>query len=202
MCTAASKQLLGPIDKVSSGAVTVLSDTNGVKKIYIDASAGGTSGEATRPRIYVELAGGTKVSVTDVSATTSTDWDLALKRPIIFTNDGDGGPGMGGAVLVQKAFDAVTSADAAKLSTELFFDADCNPKTDQTGSVQTTMTSWYAYDQNTHGLSPAAGTWIVRGGTGTLYKLKFDTYYGTPQGAMGDPMTSIGGTFIIEVSAL
>jgi hypothetical protein len=201
-CTAASAQLLGPIKSVSSGVVTVLSDSGGVKKIYIDASAGGTSAEATKPRVYVDLAAGTKVSVTDVTAGASTAWDLSFKRPVIFTNDGDGGPGMGGATLIQKTFASVTASDAAsaKLDTELFFDGDCNPKTDQTGSVLTTLSTWYSYDQATHALAPATGTWLIRGGTGTIFKMEILSYYATATG--GTDPNGAGGTFLINVAAL
>src|SRR5690242_10283047 len=39
-CPAEREAAIGPVDKVSDGEVTVLSDTGGVKTLYIDASAG------------------------------------------------------------------------------------------------------------------------------------------------------------------
>lgn len=194
-CSTARAQLLGSIDSVSTGTVTSL----GSNRFYVDASAGGTSGAATSPYLYLSLATGTKASVTDVTSQTSTAWDLAIKRPLLFTNDGDGGPGMGGAVLVDKAFADVTKTDAVGLQTEVLFDADCNPMTDPTGAAATTFATWYDYDGATHLLSPHPGTWIVRGGDGKLYKLAIETYYAMPDGSGGG---TAGGKFTIDVAAL
>lgn len=201
VCSAAAEQLLKPIDSVSTGEVTVLSEENGVKTVFVDAAAGGTAGQATNPRLYVNLESLARVDVTDKTATSSTAWDLAIKRPIFFTNDGHGGSGQGGAVrLVDKEFDAVTTADAtsATFATETFFDADCNPQTDATGAVKTTFDGWYDYNTADNTLSPAAGTWLVKGGTGKIYKLAIVTYYATPDGGVG----MSGGRYVLKVGAL
>jgi hypothetical protein len=202
MCTAAVEQLLGPIDKVSTGTVSVLSDSGGVKTLYIDASAGGISTMDTHPRIYVSLASGTSVAVTDKTARTSKDWDLALKRPVLFTNDGDGGPGAGGSLSIAKAFEQVTAADAAgqTLNTEAFVDDTCNAMTDPTGAVLTTMSDWYDYDPASNMVTPKPSTtWIIRGANGTaLYKLAIDDYYATSTGMTG----STGGHYKVRVATL
>ncbi|AKV02804.1 hypothetical protein AKJ09_09467 [Labilithrix luteola] len=201
VCTAAAEQLLKPVDSVSTGAVTVLSDETGVKTIFVDAAAGGTAGQATNPRLYLNLDSLARVDVTDKTASTSTAWDLAIKRPILFTNGGHGGSGQGGAVrLVDKEFDAVTAADAssATFAKEIFFDADCNPQTDQTGAVKTTFDGWYDYNTADNTLTPAAGTWLVKGGAGKLYKIAIVTYYATPDGGVG----MSGGRYVIKVGAL
>jgi hypothetical protein len=199
-CTSARATLLGSIDSVSSGEVSILGDASGVKKLFVDGSAGGPTNAATSPWIFVNLGTGKKVEVTDPSSLESTDWDLAIKRPIIYTNGGDGGPGKGGAVLVSKGFDDVARSDTtgATFATESFFDAECNANTDPTGAALTSFSSWYDYDENTHLLSPHEGTWLVRGGTGDLYKLKIDTYYGTPDGGTGQA----GGFYVLDVGAL
>lgn len=194
-CATARAQLLGSIDAVSTGAVTAL----GSGRLYVDASGGGASSAPTSPYVYLSLATGAKVSVTDVTSQTSTAWDLALKRPLLFTNDGDGGPGSGGAVLVDKAFADVTKADAVGLQTEVLFDADCNPQMDPSGAAATTFATWYDYDSATHLLSPHAGTWIVRGGDGVLYKLAIETYYANADGTGGG---TAGGKFTLDVGAL
>lgn len=200
-CSSARAQLLGSVDSVSDGTVTVLDTTSGVMTVYVDASAGGPAGAATHPWLFLSLATGSKVSVTDVTSTSSTDWDLALKRPVIYTNDGDGGPGQGGAVLVAKDFDAVTAADATGVTfgTEELFDADCNPNVDPTGAAMTTFSTWYDYDPSTHGLTPAAGTWLVHGGKGALYKVKLQTYYGAPDGGVS---SGGGGAYVLKIGAL
>lgn len=199
-CVAAAEQLLGPIDSVSTGEVTVLSDAAGTKTIFVDAAAGGTAGASTHPRIYLNLETTSRVDVTDKTASASTGWDLAIKRPILFTNSGDGGSGQGGALLIAKDFDAVSTADTAgqTLAPESFFEADCTSKIDETGAVKTSFDGWYDYDMATNALTPKAGTWLVKGATGKFYKVQILSYYATPDGGVGQS----GGRYTLKVGAL
>lgn len=199
-CTGAREQLLQPVDEVSTGEVSVLSDTAGVKTIFVDASAGGATAASTHARVYVNLETVSRVDVTDKAAPTSTAWDLAIKRPILFTNSGDGGSGQGGSVHVDKDFDAVTTADASSVTfkPEGFFEADCTAKLDQTGAVKTSFDQWYDYDPATNHLSPHPGTWLVKGGTGKLYKVQILSYYATADGGVGQA----GGRYTLKVGAL
>ena len=199
MCTAARAQLLGSVDAVSSGAVSVVSRTDGTT-LYVDATAGGMEGAASNPWVYVSLANASRVAVTDPGSVESVAWDLAFKRSLIYTNSGDGGPGQGGSVFLDKAFADVTRADAASADfvSEAFFDADCKPTVELTGSVATSFSSWYEYDEASHVLTPVAGTWLVRGATGALYKLAFSSYYATPSGGMG----SNSGAILLKFEAL
>jgi hypothetical protein len=200
-CTAAKEQLLKPIKSVATGEVTVLSETAGVKTVYVDGSAGGPQAAATNPRLYLNLETMTKVAVTDVTAETSTGWDVALKRPILFTNGGAGGPGSGGAVFLAGVdFDGVASADAngKTFAKEVFFDADCNPQVDPTGAVKTSFDGWYDYNTADNTLTPKAGTWLVKGGTGKLFKVQILSYYATPDGGTG----MAGGRYTLRVAAL
>jgi hypothetical protein len=199
-CSAAIAQALKPIDSVSKGAVTVVSDTGGVKVLAIDATAGGANAFASNPYIYVNLATGTRVDVTDKTAHASTDWDLALKRYVVFTNSGDGGGGQGGALHVTTPFDAVTAADAkGTFGTEAFFDADCNAQKDAIGGLLTTFSDWYAYDPQTNRLTPAAPlTYVVKGGTGKLFKVGMQSYYGEADGGAG----TASGFILLEVAPL
>jgi hypothetical protein len=181
-CSSARETALKPIDAVSKGTVTSLASGTYV----IDASAGGFDVAATNPWIYVSLETGMRVEVTDKQAFASSDWDLGLKRAVIRTNDGDSGPGGGGAqFLPGKPFDAVTKADATKLATEVWFDADCNPKVDATGAIQSTFDGWYDYAMSTMVVTPKSGTWIVRTAKGALYKLEIQDYYSKPDGSTG-----------------
>jgi HmuY protein len=200
-CTAARATALGANDQVSTGHVSVLSTTAGVTTLYIDATAGGMTDAPMNPWTFVELDGGTKVEVTDLTSIESTGWDLALKRAQIYTNSGDGGPGEGGAALIEKDFDQVTRTDAADAAffTEMFFDADCTPNVElTTGAVYTTFIDWYSYDDATHVLTPAPGTYLVHGGTGKLYKLAFESYYATETGGMG----RASGAYLVKFKAL
>ena len=201
MCTAARATALGAVDSVSTGAVSVVSSSAGVTTLYVDATAGGMTDAATNPWTFVSLDSGSKVEVTDLSSVESTAWDLALKRSQIYTNSGDGGPGRGGAVLLDNAFDAVTSADAdgVVFTPEKFFDGDCNPNVEMlTGALYTSFVDWYAYDENTHVLTPSAGTYLVHGGTGKLYELAFENYYATPSGGTGN----VSAAYLLKYKAL
>jgi hypothetical protein len=199
MCSAVVQQFLDPIDSVSTGEVTVISDVSGVKTVYIDATAGGFM--PTEARVYVNLGSVTRVTLTDKQAPTSTMWDLALKRYVIFTNSGDAGPGMGGSLALTKPFDQVTMADAMgkTLAVEQFVDKDCNPIMDMLGGVNTTLSGWYTYNMQTMAVAPKANlTYIVRGATGKLYKLAIQSYYATPEG--GTSMT--GARYLVKLAAL
>lgn len=200
-CTAAREQAVGSVDSVATGDVTVLSTSGTTQTLYVDGSAGGISAAPQNPWIFLSLKTGTKVAVSDPASLASMDWDLAVKRPLLYTNSGDGGPGKGGAAFLDgKAFDAVTSADAASaaIAPEAWFDASCEPKTDETGSVATTFTGWYDYDLSTNVLTPHPGTFIVRGGDGSLYKVGILDYYADPDGTTG----TAGGRYKLEVAPL
>lgn len=199
-CQAAKEKGLLPVAKVSTGEVKVLSEAGGAKTIFVDASAGGTAAAATNPRVYIDLSTITRVDVSDVAAEKSTDWDLAVERPILFSNSGDGGPGAGGAVLVAKSFDAVTAADAAAatFAPESFFDADCTMKVDPTNAVKTSFDGWYDYDGATMHLTPKKVTFLIKGGKGALFKLEILSYYANPDGTEGQA----GGRYTFRVAPL
>jgi hypothetical protein len=187
-CTSARDAALKPVEKVSAGEVKTLDTAGEVKTLYVDASAGGTAMAASNPWIYLDLATAARVDVNDKAALTATTWDLAIKRPILRSNSGDSGAGAGGAVfLAGKSFDAVTDAEAkvATPKAEDWFDESCTAMTDPSGAIKTSFDGWYQYDGSTMKLTPTAGTWIVRGAKGALYKLEIQTYYSNPDGTTG-----------------
>jgi hypothetical protein len=196
-CSAALEETLKPVDRVAASEVTVLSDEGGVRRLFIDATAGGPAKSTTSPFIYVNLERGQRVDVTDVSARTSTDWDLALKRQVIFTNGGDGGSGQGATALSPKMF-AEANADGADFAAEKFFDADCNVSTDPIGAVKTSFSSWYDYELGSNHLTPRSGTYLVQGGSGKRYKLAIETYYGLLDGGTG----AAGALYVVTVASL
>ena len=149
--------------------------------------------------MYLDLTAGARVDLSDGAAASATSWDLALKRPVLFTNGGSGGPGAGAAAFLEgKGIDAVTPADArgAVLTPEAFFDADCNAKTDPTGAVATSFTGWYDYDQATNAVTPRPGTFVVRGAQGGLFKVQIVSYYAQPDGTPG----AAGGRYLLKVA--
>jgi hypothetical protein len=200
-CTAAREQLLKPIASVSVGQVIVLDDMAGAKTIYIDAAAGGSAAAATNPRFYLNLETLMRAEVTDQASETDLTWDLAVKRPILFTNSGSGGAGQGGAVFLPGSdFESVntTSAAGKTFARESFFDQNCEPQIDQTGAVKTSFDGWYNYDTSTNQVTPKAGTWLVKGATSKLYKMEIRGYYSAPDGGVG----VAGGRYILRVKAL
>lgn len=198
-CTSARDTAIAPVDKVSTAVVKVISDEAGVKTLFVDATAGGSSAAKSNPWVYVNLSTGARVDVTDKQAFDSPAWDLAFKRPVIHTNSGDAGPGMGGArFLAGKAFDAVTVADATSFKVETWFDAECQPFLDAIGSIKTTFDGWYTYEASTSKVTAKAGTFVVRGAAGDLYKLELQTYYGTETGGT----TGAGGNYVLKYSYL
>jgi len=201
-CTKARDDLLLPIDKTSTGKVSIVEEKGDVKTLYIDASAGGLNNAAKNPRIYVDLATGTAVALTDKTAPESTAWDLAIKRDVLFTNSGDTGIGQGGAVQIAKPFASVTAteANAAQVEKEYLFNDECEPQLDDTGAPSTTFASppWYDYDQVTHIPAPKDVTYVVVGGTGKKYKVGIKAYQGLPDGGVGQA----GANYVIQVTAL
>ncbi len=201
-CSGALRQSLSLVDEVSTAALKILTETGDERTLYIDASVGGIDGQDTQPWIYVALATGKAVAVTDLEAFDSTAWDLAFKRSLLRTNSGDGGPGNGGAIRIALAWDKVDSATLGNktLPIEEWFDAECAIKKDATNNLVTTFSDWSQYDEATHVLAPADAVYITGGADGTLYKLAILDYYSTPTGAHG--AATLSGHYKLRVAPL
>ena len=199
-CTLTATQLLGPIEEVSTGEVKVLATDGLTRTLYVDASAGGFSQQGANPRLYLNLETAQRVDVTDAQAVGTAAWDLALKRPVLYSNGGTAGPGVGKAGFVFKAFDQVTAADEAlaELTAEEFWDASCKPAQDQLGAPLTTMTDWYDLAAGGATLEPKNVTFVIQGGTGKRYKLKILDYYANPDGSKG----TTSGRYVLKVAPL
>ncbi len=204
-CTAARDQLLVPIGKVSTGQVKVVKTEDDVTTLYIDASAGGFQDAAKTPRVYVNLAEGTRVGVTDKAAFDSADWDLAFKRSLLYTNGGDTGIGKGAGAQVPKDFAAVTAedADGIELKPEKMFDDNCVAARDEINAPVTTFTGWYVYDQSQQRITgPQKNlTFIVRSADGTKrYKVAIVSFNGEPDGTIDEG--NGGGFYLLKVAPL
>ncbi len=130
--------------------------TDGSTVLQIDASANDVW-------VYVDLESGTTVSESD-------DWSLAFQRFNVIVNGGISGDGDVEAVWIDEAYANVTEAPIAGWATDM-----AAADTDSEDTL--VFGAWYDYDVTTHALSPAAGTWAVRGLDGATYKLVFTTYY-------------------------
>lgn len=200
-CNAALRQSLSLVDEVSTASVAQLDEANGERTLYVDASVGGLNGQDTHPWVYLKLATGEAVAVTDLEALSSTAWDLAFKRSMVRTNGGDSGPGKGGAIRVALPWgnvDATTLGDKT-LPTESWFDADCMLERDASGNLITTFSGWSEYDEATHVLSAAPDVvFLTAAADGALYKVAVLDYYSTPSGSHG----SVSGRYKIRIAPL
>jgi heme-binding HmuY-like protein len=202
-CTAARNDVLKPVSKASTAEVKVVKTEGDVTTLYVDASAGGTPTEIGKnARVYVKLPS-TRVDVTDVAALESGDWDLALKRTLLFTNSGDTGKGKGGGARVDKAFAAVTAADANEVKPEQLFDDNCEVKLDGFQiDPATTFADWYDYDlEGGHKVMPKKDvTFIVQSADGTKkYKVAILSFYAKPDGATDNTER---GFYLLQVAPL
>ena len=170
-------------DKVSTGAVATTDKGGGVKETLIDASAGGMNQAHTNPYVYVSLADGSRVDITDLQAKTSTAWDLALRRTVIRVNGGDSGPGQGAVAIVENTpLDTVTAVPAsATFAADEFIDEQCNVQRDPINNPMTAFGGsdglWYEYSASTSKVEPKPHTYVVRRADGTFAKVVIDSYY-------------------------
>lgn len=172
-----------PIAMVSAGALTVTT-TGGVTSGTLDATAGGTAAAADNPYLYLDLATGTKLDLTDVDALSSTAWHVGWKRAGIKLNGGDSGPGQVAAAPVAVEFLADVDAAPTALQQDDWVDPACALVAGPTGEPATVMSDWYAYDEQTHVLTPKRQVWVIRIAPDTFVKLRILTYYGDPANAM------------------
>jgi hypothetical protein len=198
-CSAALRQELALVDEVTSRSVTVLEASGDEQVLYVDATAGGPDG--TEPWVYISLASGQAVALSDIDALGSTEWDLALRRFVLRTNSGDSGPGQGGALRVNLGWSSVDAETLGNRTppSELWFDAECNLTVDSsTGDVITTFSGWSEYDLMTHLLTPADAVYLTLGGDGALYKVAILDYYSNPNGTHG----STPGRYQLRIAPL
>ena len=202
LCSSVRDQALGPIDQVSGGDVTILSDDNGTKEVYVDASAGGFQMASVNPYIYLDLDAAARIDITDPDSFDDAGWDIAIKRVGWRNNSAHSGAGDGGAAFLAGAsFDTVvlSSAMSANLVEETWFDDMCNYEQDPTGALVTSMTDWYDYDGGTMAVTPKDGVYVIRGGDGSSYfKLQILNYYTNPDGSTG--MAS--GRYLLRIATL
>src|SRR6187549_2548388 len=90
-CSAALRQAVSLVNEVAATPVEVIESSGAELTLYVDATA--PEGPDTSPWVYVSLATGAKLELTDLEALASRDWDLGFKRASIRTNGGDSGPG-------------------------------------------------------------------------------------------------------------
>ena len=195
--TAALPTQWRPIAMVSTGQVVTVSN-QGVTSASIDATAGGLAGAADNPYVYVDLASGTRVAITDTDSYTTASWDLAFKRASIRIDSGDSGPGgVKVAAVAATTLAEVTSAPPdGDFHADDWASADCVVAMTPSGEPLTAFGVWYDYDAATHVLTPKAEVFVVKARDGALFKLRIETYYGDA----ANPMR--GGFYKLEWAPL
>jgi hypothetical protein len=186
-CTSALRESLGLVDEVATATAAVLNKSGDELLLYVDATAGGINGADTHPWVYVSLKTGEKVTVSDLDALHSLDWDIAFKRFIIRTNSGDSGPGKGGAIRISLPWDEVDRSTLGDTTVpgEQWFDSECMLTVDPNGELLTTYSGWSEYNAATHVLNAANAVFITSGADGALYKVAILDYYSTATGTHG-----------------
>lgn len=167
-----------PIPSVSTGLVQVTT-ASGVTGGTVDATAGGLSGAADNPYLYLDLKAGTKVEINDLDARTSTAWDISLKRASLRVNGGDSGTGGRKLAVVPGAtLDAVPAAPAGGYTADDFVDASCMLIALPAGEPMSAFGEWYNYDPDTHVVTPRSEIYVLERPDGTHTALRIITYYG------------------------
>jgi hypothetical protein len=200
-CSAALRQSLSLVDEVSTATVAILSESGSERTLYVDASVGGLSNQDKYPWIYVALATGQAVAVTDLEALSSQAWDLAFKRAVVRTNGGDSGPGQGGAIRIALPWAEVDSSTLGNktLPKESWFDENCEVGRDAAQDLITTYSGWSEYDEVNHVVSAAPDVvFVTAGADGSLYKVALLDYYSTPSGTHG----TVSGRYKVRVAPL
>ena len=108
-----------------------------------------------------------RLSLTAGVVGADAQWDLAFRRFAIRLNGGGSGTGTAvGQFLADAEFaDASQAPDDAWLS-------------DGSSASELVFSDWYSYNGETHQLTPYAGYWLVRAGSGqSFYALQILSYY-------------------------
>lgn len=167
-----------PIPTISTGAVS-LATTGDITSGTIDATAGGLSGAADNPYVYVDLITNARVDVSDVGARDSLDWDIALKRSSLRINGGDSGGGRRALAIVPGATSlASVTAPSSGYTEDDFTSDDCMLATIPGGEPLTAFGEWYDYDVETHAVTPKSEVYVLQRPDGSRTALRVVTYYG------------------------
>lgn len=129
---------------------------------------------------YVSLsAGGIRVGNPTTTDPPAETWEFAYRRDEIRINGGvTGSGGVEASILEGISFEAIAWAPVAGYTTD-------EPDTDGDYRADGPFSGWFAYDINTHTLSPADQTYVVRSPQGT-WRLRMDDYY-SPDNNSGWP---------------
>lgn len=167
---------------VASGSVT--NGHNGTDfTATIDARGGGFP--PTDSYVYVRFTntGLEQLSISDMTALDSMDWDMAFRRYVIRINSGDSGPSCVGAAVQTQTYDQITAVPAnfiPEVDDFLTRPPACTFVDDGSGlgtSPRTYLSSFYEYPMSCVKMTNKA--YVIRTQTGRHVKLTVSTYYAT-----------------------
>ena len=76
----------------TASATADFTQDEGVNRVTLDASLGGTASAAQSSYAYLDLETATLLELSDAEALTDSTWDLAFNRSLVRLNSGDSGP--------------------------------------------------------------------------------------------------------------
>jgi hypothetical protein len=165
-------------DKTNGGEVTTTTEGTDFVTL-VDATSGGSSRASQNAWVYVRFtqAGAEKLEIDDDTALSDMTWHLALRRYVIRTNGGDGGPScVSVSALGRKDYADVTADDieGAEFESEDFYSDTCVQRMDDIGGPKTAMSDWWDYASCVE----TTGTpFLVQLEDGHVLKLGVETYY-------------------------
>lgn len=140
--------------------VVHLEETAGTRLTRIDA-------RNTEAWVYLDLD---RAEQTDEKG----GWDLAFQRMAVISNGGASGDGQVAVARIEGRFDEVEGVPASGFVEDAADGADDDELPD---SAFLSPDPWYAYDMETHTLTPQERVFVVRSTEGAHFKLVFTGYY-------------------------
>lgn len=166
-------------DKTSDSEVSTTTD-DGAFLTYVDASAGGMSGSADHPWVYVRFDedGAHRVDIDDETALEDMTWHAAARRYVIRLNSGDSGPSCVGARLYKDSTYAELGApdEGVEWLLEDFYSDECELVVDDIGGAATVMVDWWGYGES--GLYTNEYPYHLRLEDGRVIKMVVESYDG------------------------
>jgi len=163
------------MQNVSTGAVNTTAVDGGFEST-IDATGGGIT--PTESYVYVKFTptGLQVVAEDDVTALSTTDWDLGFRRYIIRMNGGSSGPSCVGAVTMGKNYDAVTMAPAGAGydSDDYLIAPACTLNMDMLGGPLTVLSTYWSYNNC---LVMTGNVYVLQLADGSHVKMVVEGYY-------------------------
>jgi hypothetical protein len=183
-------------------------------KTYINATSGGNATTAGSTRVFESYTYGSftgdglkKVSLTDLEALSSVDWDIAFRRANIRVNSGPSGPSnvevaFAGGADAGVTFTGVTKADGLTFAPESYFDATCTLLPDPHGgsAPATRLAGFYdVFDTGANCLDTSANrVYVLHLRDGKYVKLQVLNFYAPAVQAA----CNAGGPFDITASSV